>query len=139
MRLYVQRYTNLAVSGITFPNNPTSLDSIPAGTAASAPAHDGGRPTTAVSRPALLVRGSLLMTSYLLALLVPRFSLLMGLTGSVTGSAMTLVLPCLFHLRLRWPRLRAGERLTDVAILSLGLICSASGLVWSLKRLLEGL
>ena len=85
------------------------------------------------------MRGTLLGTSYLLALLVPRFSLLMGLTGSVTGAAMTLVLPCLFHLRLRWRRLGARERLTDVVVLSVGLVCSASGLICSLKRLAEGL
>uniref|UniRef100_A0A671XK14 Vesicular inhibitory amino acid transporter n=1 Tax=Sparus aurata TaxID=8175 RepID=A0A671XK14_SPAAU len=92
-----------------------------------------------VSSPALLVRGALLMTSYLLALLVPRFSLLMGLTGSVTGAAMTLILPCLFHLRLQWGRLAVRERLIDVCILSLGVVCSVSGLICSVKRLVEGL
>ncbi|KAE8286691.1 Vesicular inhibitory amino acid transporter GABA [Larimichthys crocea] len=96
----------------------------------------GGR---GVSRPALLVRAALLMTSYLLALLVPRFSLLMGLTGSVTGAAMTLILPCLFHLRLQWGRITARERLIDVCILSLGVICSVSGVICSVKRLVEGL
>ncbi|KAG7508376.1 hypothetical protein JOB18_011174 [Solea senegalensis] len=95
----------------------------------------GGR----VSGSALLVRGSLLMTSYLLALLVPRFSLLMGLTGSVTGSAMTLILPCLFHLRLCWGRLSLGDRLVDVGILVLGVLCSASGVICSVKRLVQGL
>lgn len=92
-----------------------------------------------VPRPALMVRGALLMTSYLLALLVPRFSLLMGLTGSVTGAAMTLILPCLFHLRLQWSRLTVRERLIDVCILSLGVICSVSGVVCSVTRLVEGL
>nr|XP_019953031.1 PREDICTED: vesicular inhibitory amino acid transporter-like [Paralichthys olivaceus] len=92
-----------------------------------------------VSRPALLVRGALLMTSYLLALLVPRFSLLMGLTGSVTGAAMTLILPCLFHLRLRWGRLTPRARLIDVGILSLGVICSVSGVICSVRRLVQGL
>ncbi|KAK2856043.1 hypothetical protein Q5P01_004778 [Channa striata] len=72
--------------------------------------HGGG----GVRRPALLVRAALLVTSYLLALLVPRFSLLMGLTGSVTGAAMTLILPCLFHLRLHRGLLSARERLIDV-------------------------
>ncbi|XP_028253679.1 vesicular inhibitory amino acid transporter-like [Parambassis ranga] len=92
-----------------------------------------------VSRPALVVRITLLMTSYLLALLVPRFSLLMGLTGSVTGAAMTLILPCLFHLRLQWGRLAVRERLVDVGILGLGVICSVSGVICSVKRLVEGL
>ncbi|XP_074541976.1 vesicular inhibitory amino acid transporter-like [Halichoeres trimaculatus] len=92
-----------------------------------------------VSRPALLVRVALLMTSYLLALLVPRFSLLMGLTGSVTGAAMTLILPCLFHLRLQWRRLTVTQRAVDVFILSVGVVCSVSGVICSLRRLLEGL
>lgn len=92
-----------------------------------------------VSCSALLVRGALLTTSFLLALLVPRFSLLMGLTGSVTGSAMTLILPCLFHLRLHWGRLSLRDRLIDVGILSLGVVCSLSGVICSVKRLVERL
>ncbi|XP_047430326.1 vesicular inhibitory amino acid transporter-like [Mugil cephalus] len=104
--------------------------------AVSSRAKRGGR---GVSRPALVVRGALLVTSFLLALLVPRFSLLMGLTGSVTGAAVSLILPCLFHLRLRWGRLAVKERLIDVGILILGLICSVSGVICSVKRLVEGL
>ncbi|KAI9543881.1 hypothetical protein NQZ68_004929, partial [Dissostichus eleginoides] len=96
----------------------------------------GGR---GVSGPALLVRVALLMTSYLLALMVPRFSLLMGLTGSVTGAAMALILPCLFHLRLQWSRLTVRDRLIDLCILSLGVICSVSGVICSVKRLVGGL
>uniref|UniRef100_A0A674NR78 Vesicular inhibitory amino acid transporter n=1 Tax=Takifugu rubripes TaxID=31033 RepID=A0A674NR78_TAKRU len=92
-----------------------------------------------ISRPALLARAALLITSYLLSLLVPRFSLLMGLTGSVTGAAMTLILPCLCHLRLRRGRLTGRERLADVCILSTGVICSVSGVFCSVKRLLLGL
>lgn len=92
-----------------------------------------------MSRPALLVRAALLITSYLLSLLVPRFSLLMGLTGSVTGAAMTLILPCLCHLRLRRGRLTGRELLADVCILSTGVICSVSGVFCSVKRLLLGL
>uniref|UniRef100_A0A3P9NYU4 Vesicular inhibitory amino acid transporter n=1 Tax=Poecilia reticulata TaxID=8081 RepID=A0A3P9NYU4_POERE len=89
-----------------------------------------------VSCPTLMVRGALLLSSYLLSLLVPRFSLLMGLTGSVTGAAMTLILPCLFHLKLRWGRLAVQDRLIDVSILSLGVVCSVAGVVCSVKRML---
>ncbi|XP_041831290.1 vesicular inhibitory amino acid transporter-like [Melanotaenia boesemani] len=92
-----------------------------------------------LSHPALMVRGALLVTSYVLALLVPRFSLLMGLTGSVTGATMTLILPCLFHLRLKWGQLTVRDRLIDVGILSMGVICSVSGMICSVKRLVEGL
>ncbi|KAK7907205.1 hypothetical protein WMY93_015817 [Mugilogobius chulae] len=41
----------------------------------------------------LLLRAALLLCSLLLALLLPTFSLLMGLTGSVTGAAMTWCCP----------------------------------------------
>ncbi|KAM4528735.1 vesicular inhibitory amino acid transporter-like [Fundulus diaphanus] len=92
-----------------------------------------------VSCPALMVRCALLVSSYLLSMLVPRFSLLMGLTGSVTGAAMTLILPCVFHLKLQWERLTVQDRLIDLAILSLGLICSVAGVICSVKGLLEDL
>ncbi|XP_054910370.1 vesicular inhibitory amino acid transporter-like [Poeciliopsis prolifica] len=92
-----------------------------------------------VSCPTLMVRGALLLSSYLLSLLVPRFSLLMGLTGSVTGAAMTLILPCLFHLKLRWGRLTVLDRLIDMSILSLGVLCSVAGVICSVKRMLEDL
>uniref|UniRef100_H3CZI0 Vesicular inhibitory amino acid transporter n=1 Tax=Tetraodon nigroviridis TaxID=99883 RepID=H3CZI0_TETNG len=90
-----------------------------------------------ISRPALLVRAGLLMASYLLALLVPRFSLLMGLTGSVTGATMTLILPCLCHLRLQRGRLTRREHLTDVCILITGVVCGVSGIFCSVKSLLK--
>lgn len=56
-------------------------------------------------RGTLLLRGSLLLLTLIMALCVPHFSLLMGLTGSVTGAAMTLLLPALFHLQLKWTQL----------------------------------
>ncbi|KAJ0061029.1 hypothetical protein NL108_004737 [Boleophthalmus pectinirostris] len=87
--------------------------------------------------PVLLLRCSLLLSSLLLALLLPRFSLLMGLTGSVTGAAMTLVLPCVFHLRLQWHGLTTRGRLTDGCVLGLGVLCSASGVFCAVKRLLQ--
>uniref|UniRef100_A0A3B5KUA0 Vesicular inhibitory amino acid transporter n=1 Tax=Xiphophorus couchianus TaxID=32473 RepID=A0A3B5KUA0_9TELE len=92
-----------------------------------------------VSCPTVMVRGALLLSSYLLSLLVPRFSLLMGLTGSVTGAAMTLILPCLFHLKLQWGRLTVQDRLIDMSILSLGVVCSVAGVVCSVKRMLGDL
>ncbi|XP_067097827.1 vesicular inhibitory amino acid transporter [Osmerus mordax] len=83
------------------------------------------------------LRGGLLLLTFLLAQLVPHFSLLMGLTGSVTGAAMSLILPCVFHLRLRWAALSGWSRMLDLIILTLGTICSLSGLLCSLHGLLQ--
>ena len=83
------------------------------------------------------LRGGLLLLTFLLAQLVPHFSLLMGLTGSVTGAAMSLILPCVFHLRLRWAALSGWSRMLDLVILTLGTVCSLSGLLCSLHGLLQ--
>uniref|UniRef100_A0A8C5I251 Vesicular inhibitory amino acid transporter n=1 Tax=Gouania willdenowi TaxID=441366 RepID=A0A8C5I251_GOUWI len=84
-------------------------------------------------------RGELLLSEFQLmkSQVLNMFSLLMGLTGSVTGAALTLILPCLFHLTLRWKQLTVRERLIDAAILSFGVICSVSGVIFS--SLWEGL
>lgn len=84
-------------------------------------------------RRTLLLRGSLLLLTLVMALYVPHFSLLMGLTGSVTGAAMTLLLPALFHLQLKWTELDVSRRAADLLIFLLGCFCSVSGVVCSIK------
>nr|XP_001342572.1 vesicular inhibitory amino acid transporter [Danio rerio] len=84
----------------------------------------------------LLLRGSLLLLTLLMALFVPRFSLLMGLTGSVTGAAMTLLLPALFHLQLKWTQLDLSRRMLDLLILLLGGFCSVSGVICSIRGMI---
>ncbi|XP_063078293.1 LOW QUALITY PROTEIN: vesicular inhibitory amino acid transporter [Engraulis encrasicolus] len=85
----------------------------------------------------LALRAGLLLLSFLMALCVPHFSLLMGLTGSVTGAAMTLLLPALFHLQLKWEVLDARRKALDILILAMGSLCSLSGLIYSVKGLLQ--
>ncbi|KAG9347469.1 hypothetical protein JZ751_005036 [Albula glossodonta] len=52
----------------------------------------------------MVLRGSLLLLTFFTAICMPHFSLLMGLTGSMTGAAMTFLLPSLFHLQLKITR-----------------------------------
>ncbi|KAA0709021.1 GABA and glycine transporter Solute carrier family 32 member 1 Vesicular [Triplophysa tibetana] len=87
-------------------------------------------------RQTLLLRASLLILILVMSLYVPHFSLLMGLTGSVTGALMTLMLPALFHLQLKWTQLHMTHKLLDVMILLLGCFCSISGLICSIKRII---
>ncbi|NXD06386.1 VIAAT protein, partial [Nothocercus nigrocapillus] len=86
---------------------------------------------------ALSVRGSLLLLTLLMAMFVPHFALLMGLTGSVTGAAMTFLLPSLFHLKLKWKKLAFLEKCADISVFILGFLCSLAGIVCSIKGLLE--
>ncbi|KAF4099146.1 vesicular inhibitory amino acid transporter [Onychostoma macrolepis] len=92
--------------------------------------------TEGSERWTLLLRGSLLLLTLIMALYVPHFSLLMGLTGSVTGAAMTLLLPALFHLQLKWTQLDVSRRVLDLLILLLGCFCSVSGVICSIKGMI---
>ncbi|XP_036438708.1 vesicular inhibitory amino acid transporter [Colossoma macropomum] len=85
----------------------------------------------------LVLRASLLFLSFVMALYIPHFSLLMGLTGSVTGAVMTLLLPALFHLQLKWSRLSAAGKLLDAVILGLGCICSLAGVIRSIRAMIH--
>ncbi|XP_064026194.1 vesicular inhibitory amino acid transporter-like [Pogoniulus pusillus] len=85
---------------------------------------------------ALAVRGSFLLLTLLMAVFIPHFALLMGLTGSVTGAAMTFLLPSLFHLKLQWNKLSFLEKCADISVFILGFLCSLAGIVCSIKGLL---
>ncbi|NXU57843.1 VIAAT protein, partial [Turnix velox] len=83
------------------------------------------------------VRGSFLLLTLLMAIFIPHFALLMGLAGSVTGSAMTFLLPSLFHLKLKWKKLSYFKKCADIFIFILGFLCSIAGIVCSIKGILE--
>eukprot|EP00062_Callorhinchus_milii_P013978 gi/632962763/ref/XP_007897500.1/ PREDICTED: vesicular inhibitory amino acid transporter-like [Callorhinchus milii] len=87
----------------------------------------------------LILRGCLLLSTLLMAMFMPHFTLLMGLTGSVTGTAMTFLLPSFFHLKLLWHKLGHFERFLDISILLLGLFCAISGIFCSAKGLILAL
>ncbi|XP_051469789.1 vesicular inhibitory amino acid transporter-like [Apus apus] len=86
---------------------------------------------------ALGVKGSFLLLTLLMAVFIPHFALLMGLTGSVTGAAMSFLLPSLFHLKLQWKNLCFLEKCADISIFILGLLCSLAGIACSIKGLLK--
>ncbi|XP_062981517.1 vesicular inhibitory amino acid transporter-like [Elgaria multicarinata webbii] len=85
----------------------------------------------------VVLKSSLLLLTLLMAMFVPHFALLMGLTGSVTGAAMTFLLPSLFHLKLKWEKLMFLEKCADISMFILGIFCSLAGLVCSIKGLLK--
>ncbi|XP_041951831.1 vesicular inhibitory amino acid transporter [Alosa sapidissima] len=94
---------------------------------------NGAAPEAAI----LALRAGLLMLTFLMAMYVPHFSLLMGLTGSVTGAAMTFLLPSLFHLQLKWTTLDGRLKAINFLILVLGSLCSLSGVICSIKGMIE--
>ncbi|XP_068531191.1 vesicular inhibitory amino acid transporter-like [Anas acuta] len=86
---------------------------------------------------ALGLRGSFLLLTLLMSMFIPHFALLMGLTGSITGAAMTFLLPSLFHLKLKWKKLSFSEKCADISVFILGFLCSLAGIVCSIRGLLK--
>ncbi|KAK3091092.1 hypothetical protein FSP39_017053 [Pinctada imbricata] len=84
----------------------------------------------------------LVIVTMLLAIFIPHFAILMGLIGSFTGTMLSFVWPCYFHLKIKWHKLRWYSRAWDIVIIILGLCCAAVGMYYSgraLVRALQGL
>ncbi|KAL7884436.1 hypothetical protein AOLI_G00072060 [Acnodon oligacanthus] len=85
----------------------------------------------------LSLRVGLVVFTLLMAIFVPHFALLMGLTGSLTGAGLCFLLPSLFHLKLLWRKLLWHQVFFDVSIFVIGGICSISGFIHSIEGLIE--
>ncbi|MED6289477.1 hypothetical protein CHARACLAT_003193, partial [Characodon lateralis] len=83
------------------------------------------------------LRVGLVVFTLLMAVFVPHFALLMGLTGSLTGAGLCFLLPSLFHLKLQWRNLLWHHVFFDVSIFVIGGICAISGLIHSIEGLIE--
>nr|XP_039265571.1 vesicular inhibitory amino acid transporter-like [Styela clava] len=75
--------------------------------------------------------------TYLVALFIPHFALLMGLTGSLTGALLAFIFPSAFYLQLRWRMLSRRQILLNVSIVLVGFICGVSGIYHSIQGLYE--
>ncbi|XP_078723514.1 vesicular inhibitory amino acid transporter-like isoform X2 [Lampetra fluviatilis] len=83
------------------------------------------------------MRCALVVLTLLMAVFIPHFALLMGLTGSLTGASLSFLLPCMFHVRLLWRKLKWHHVLFDATIFVVGVVVSISGMVHSLQGLAE--
>ena len=80
---------------------------------------------------AVCLRILLIVFTLFLAIFIPHFAILMGLIGSITGVALSLIWPCYFHLHLKWPRLKWYQIALDVAIIGFGVLISLTGIYYS--------
>ncbi|EDO43873.1 predicted protein [Nematostella vectensis] len=85
----------------------------------------------------ILTRPLLLTFALFLSVIVPHFGLLMGLIGSFTGTCLSFVFPCVFHLKLKWKRLAWYSVVLRVFVIFFGLVCGGFGLVFSGRELVK--
>ncbi|XP_071173541.1 vesicular inhibitory amino acid transporter-like [Mytilus edulis] len=86
---------------------------------------------------AVILRLLLVLSTMLMAIFIPHFSLLMGLIGSFTGTMLSLIWPCYFHLYLKGKTMSWYAKLFDVIIIILGLLCLGIGIYYSGSALIR--
>ncbi|KAK8948368.1 hypothetical protein KSP39_PZI006168 [Platanthera zijinensis] len=98
-------------------------------------------PASMTARFKMVVRGSvgsvLLLLILVLALSLPYFEYVVGLTGSLVSSVICLILPCVFYLKICWPRVGAPARVINVVLIVIGGIFGVAGTISSSRSLLD--
>ena len=80
-----------------------------------------------------MARSIFLFSTFLTAVCVPHFDLLMGLTGSLTGALLSFIFPCIFHINIKKLKLEYYQVFFDIVILLMGTVCSVTGVYRSGK------
>ncbi len=83
-----------------------------------------------------LSRSVVLMACLLVAVLVPRFGLLVSFVGSVRGSLVALILPPIFYLTLFWKKTGLVKKVLCFSISVLGVLLGGLGVYASAKAVL---
>ena len=84
----------------------------------------------------ICLRLLLVLFTMILAIIIPHFSLLMGLIGSFTGTMLSFVWPCVFHLYMKRETLPWYKKVIDIFIIVLGIILGAMGIYYSGRALI---
>ncbi|XP_077983537.1 vesicular inhibitory amino acid transporter-like [Glandiceps talaboti] len=85
----------------------------------------------------IIFRFTLLLFTLFLAIIIPHFTLLMGVTGSLTSPWLDFIFPCIFHMTLKRGKLRYYQIFADISIIIIGLIGGGIGLLYTLKVLIR--
>ncbi len=85
----------------------------------------------------LVSRLLLLLSVVLIAVSVPQFGLVVSFIGNVRGTAVALVLPIYFYLKLKWKHLRTLSKIFNIFLLLFYLLVGIGGAYFSLKAIIE--
>ncbi|CAM1299321.1 SLC32A1 (predicted) [Pycnogonum litorale] len=83
------------------------------------------------------LRLALVIFTCLMAISIPHFAILMGLIGSFTGTMLSFVWPCYFHMRLKWDKMEWYTVSYEVFIICIGLFCGCIGIYYSFYALVQ--
>ncbi|KAK3736378.1 hypothetical protein QZH41_006150 [Actinostola sp. cb2023] len=84
-----------------------------------------------------LMRLTLVGITIIMATVVPYFSLILAFVGSVSGTSIAVIFPCLFHVKLYWDYLTWYQVILNVVIAVFGILMAVSGVTYSIIDLME--
>ena len=84
-----------------------------------------------------LIRIAVVLSAVLVAILFPKFALVVSFTGSVATSFITYIFPCAVHLKLKFKQLKTYEVFLDVLIIFFGTVAIIFGVTFSGKALVQ--
>lgn len=87
---------------------------------------DGSRPSVPC---VVLLRLMLTSLTILMAVLVPHFTLFAAFIGSGTGTAIALIFPCIFYVKIFFWHLKWHEIVVNVFIVCFGILMAACGII----------
>nr|SVE93556.1 EOG090X04HR [Scapholeberis mucronata] len=85
----------------------------------------------------LALRVGLVVFTTVMAISIPHFAILMGFIGSFTGTMLSFIWPCYFHLKLKGPTLDWGTVAYDCFVIFLGVLFGVIGIYYSFRALVE--
>ena len=82
------------------------------------------------------IRVSLFLLVLLAAILLPHFAALVAFVGSCVTPMICIVLPCTFHLKLKYKELSICKIITDIILALVGLFLLVTLLYFSTKNII---
>ena len=86
---------------------------------------------------AVTLRLLLVVFTMVLAIFIPHFAILMGLIGSFTGTMLSFVWPCVFHMIIKRGKLKWYTKATNIFVILLGLFFGSIGMYYSAHALIR--
>ena len=83
------------------------------------------------------LRSMFVIFTVLIAVLLPQFSLLMAVIGSISGVLLTLVFPCLFDVTLHLEHISSSRYVINLLIVCVGVLSGGFGFVFSLIAIMK--
>ncbi|EPS70141.1 hypothetical protein M569_04618, partial [Genlisea aurea] len=100
-----------------------------------------GLPHSLRTRTKILIRGTigsiLLLVILALALSVPYFEHVLSLTGSMVSVGISIVIPCIFYIKIYWTEISTPVLALNAVIAATGVVMGAFGTVSSARSLLN--